>query len=281
MGRYRRIIVLLCLGLLCGLAAGCDEREVKAAISKLARTVSANLIGDLEEARIALREREWNRAARYLERFLRTAMDQDERWEAWNSLIDATERASQDRRWISAYLETMLVEFEDDPVRRREVLYRMGEMQEMSHQYERATLTWSQLSMLSGLSPEERLSIFKRLASLQMRLNRLQDAEDALHECLSLPLSDNAKGDCLYSLADISALRGDLTDSANIASQILDIQELSQELYGKTAFLLADVYEQQQKYAEALQLYLTIRETYPNPLAVGARIAYLEKKVKK
>jgi tetratricopeptide (TPR) repeat protein len=116
---------------------------------------------------------------------------------------------------------------------------------------------------------------------MQMRLNRLQGAEETLHECLSLPLADGAKGDCLYSLADISVLHDDLDGGASLAAQILDIQDISPELYGKTAFLLADIYEQQQKYAEALQLYLSIREAYPNPLAVDARIDYLKKKTRK
>ena len=95
---YRTIALLLCLFLSSGLTAGCEEQEVKSAVSKLARMISANLIGDLDEARIALHEREWDMAARYLERFLRTATDADERWEAWNSLIDATERSGPDRR---------------------------------------------------------------------------------------------------------------------------------------------------------------------------------------
>ncbi|MDR2726592.1 MAG: tetratricopeptide repeat protein [Deltaproteobacteria bacterium] len=281
MSVYRGIALFVCLGLLAGLAAGCEEREVKTAISKLARTVSTNLIGDLEEARIALHEREWDRAARYLERFLRIATDPDERWEAWNSLIDATERAGQDRRWINAHLEAMLVEFENDAERMRSVLYRMGESQEMARQYERAVLTWTQFGALPGLSPEDRLSIYKRLAFLQMRLNRLQGAEETLHECLSLPLPDNAKGDCLYALADVSVLRDDLAGGANTAAQILDIEGIAPELHGRASFLLADIYEQQQKYAEALQLYSAIRETYPNPLAVDVRIEYLKKRVKK
>jgi len=278
---YIRIALLLCLGLFSVLAAGCDEREMKAAISRLARTVSANLIGDLDEARIAMNEHEWDRAARYLERFLRTATDPDERWEAWNTLVDATERAGQDRRWINVYLEAMLAEFESDPERLRTILYHTGESQESSRQYERAVQTWIQFDALPGLSPEERLNIYKRVAFLQMRLNRLPGAEETLHECLGLPLPDNVKGECFYSLADISVLRDDLTGGVNIASQILEIPGIAPELYSRTVFLLADIYEQQQKYAEALRLYGSIRETYPNPQAVDVRIEYLKKKIKK
>ena len=179
------------------------------------------------------------------------------------------------------YLEAMLVEFEDNPERMRNVLYRMGEMQEASRQYERAVLTWFQLSTLPELSVEERLNIYKRLSFLQVILNRLQGAEDSLQECLSLPLPDSAKSECLYALADINLLRGNLDDSTVIAAQILDIQDISQELYGKTAFLLADIYEQQQKYAEALELFQSIRKSYPNPLAVGVRVEYLKTKIKK
>ena len=281
MNFYRRIALCLCLGLLSGLAAGCEEREVKTAIGKLARTVSVNLIDDLEEARTALNEREWDVAARHLERFLRTAKEPDERWEAWNSLIDATERATQDRRWISGHLEAMLVEFGNDPERMRKILYRMGENQETSFQYERAVQTWIHLGALPGMSPEERLKIHLRLAFLQMRLNRLHGAEDTLHECLALPLPDKDKGDCLYALAGISMLRDDLDDVANIVARLLAIRDIAPELRGKAVFLLADIYEQQQQVAKALQLFSSIRETYPNPPAVDVRIEQLKDRTKK
>ena len=279
--RFWRIGLLCCILAFSGMAAGCEDADMKAAVSKLARAVSGTLISDLEDARIAMKEGEWDRAERSLERFLRTATDPEERWEAWNSLIDATEKAGQDQRWVNDYLEAMLVEFENDPARMRRILYRMGELQETSRQYERAVLIWQQLASQPGLTDEERLNVYKRLAFLQMRLNRLQGAEDTLHECLSLTIPETMKADCLYSLADISVLRDDLADGANIAGQIMDTQGISPQLYGKAAFLLADVYEQQQKYKEALSLYQSIRDSYPNPQAVDARIDYLKKKIKK
>ncbi len=273
--------LLACGLVIMSLLAGCDTDAAKTAISKLARAVSGAVVSDLDEARIALREGEWDRAERYLERFLRTATDPAERWEAWNKLIDATERSGQDRRWINDYLEAMLVEFADSPARKRNILYRMGEMQETSRQYERAVITWAQLVGLQGLADAERLKIYNRLALLQMRLNRLQGAEDTLHECLSLALPDAAKAECLYVMADISVLRDDLADGANIAAQILETPDVPRPVYGKAAFLLADIYEQQHKYQDALTLYQSIRDTYPNPLAVDARLDYVRKKIKK
>jgi uncharacterized protein with PIN domain len=215
-----RIALLLCLGLLSGLAAGCEERDVKAAISKLARAASAELIGDLEEARIALREREWDRAARYLERFLRTGMDSRERWEAWNSLIDATERAGQDRRWINAHLEAMLVEFENDPDRMRTVLRRMGENQEMSRQYERAVQTWAQFAALPT-SPAALWPILQADSKVGVASQKGIPEEDWLYDSIMETLKSNPVAPAMRMalLADAEKIPGVIpvgtyTDSA-------------------------------------------------------------------
>lgn len=277
----RRAGLLTTIIVLSLLTSGCDELDIKDKVSRLARYVSGVVVNDLDEARIAIRQGEWERAEKYLERFLRVATDPEERWEAWISLVDATERAGQDRRWINEYLEAMLVEFEDSPERLRHILYKMSASQEAARQYERAVITLFQLVSLPDLTVQERLELYKRLAFMQMRLNRLQGAEESLHECLGLPLADSVKADCLYFLADICVLREDLEDGANIAIQILDTPGVPPLLYSKATFLLADIYEQQKKYQDALRLYVSIRNSYPNPMAVDARIDYLKKKLKK
>ncbi len=275
---------LLIAALVCCQLGGCDtaqlKLEVKSLVSRFVRAVAEPLVSDLDEARMAMSDREWNRAEKHLERFLREAQDPEERWEAWQKLIEATERGGQDKRWINDYLETMLMEFRDNPERQRTILRFMAENQEAARDYNRAIASWTQLVSLPGLPDQDKLEIYTRLAHMQMRNRQLQGAEGTLHECLSLSLPDTRKVECYYDMAELSVLRDELDEGAATLGQILEMHDIPTGLQARTVFLLADILQQQQKNQEALQLFESVRDSYPNYLAVEARIAFLKKRLK-
>jgi tetratricopeptide (TPR) repeat protein len=269
---------------LLSLALGACEKpdiDVKAELSRLMHRLYGTLVSDYDEASIALSEGDWDRAAKYLERFLRTEKDPEKRWPAWELLLTASGRAAHDRRWISEYLETMAVEFADNPDRMRRILSMMGEIQEYARDYERAIVSWYQVVALPGLSDAEKRDIYLRLATLQMRLNRQTGAENSLSECRSLPLPEGEKADCLYAFADLKVLNQDLEGATELAGKLLAVPDIDARLRCRVNFLLADIYEQQQQFQQALDLFATIRDAYPNPLAVDERIAYLKNRLKK
>ena len=276
-----RIVRLLGMALLCCTLTACDtaqlKLEVKSLISRFVRAVAEPLVSDLDEGKLAMRDREWQRAEMHLERFLRTATEPEERWEAWQKLIEATERGGQDRRWINEYLETMLVEFRGNPGRQQIILRYMAENQEAARDYDRAIASWTQLVSLPGLLAEQRLDIYKRIGQLQMRNKQLQGAEGTLHECLSLPLPDYRKAECYYDLAELSVLRDELDEGAATLNQIQDMDDVPDAVRAKATFLLADIMQQKRNYAEALKLFESVRDAYPNYLAVDARIDFLKK----
>ena len=278
--RCGRVFALMSIALLCGTLSACDEAqlklEAKSLLSRLVRAVAEPLVSDLDEAIFAMRDREWRRAEKHLERFLITAKDPEERWQAWQKLLEVTERGGQDKRWISDSLETMLLEFQGQPEKQQIVLRRMAENQESVRDYDNAIASWLQWASLPGLSDEQRLEVYQRIASLQMRNKRLQGAEGTLHECLSLPLADYKKSECYYSLAELNILREELEEGTATLQQLLDMEKISPDLNARATFLLADILQQKKENAEALKLFKSIRGIYPNPLAVAARIAALE-----
>ena len=285
MHRYSRVAIAVIAALGCLTLSGCEETanmklEAKRLLSRFVRAVAEPIVSDLDEATFAIHEGEWQRAEKHLERFLITETDAEERWQAWQKLLEVTERAGQDKRWINDYLETMLVEFRSNPERQRSILRRMAELQEAARDYDLAITSWMQLVSIPGTSADESLEIYKRLSLLQIRAKRFQGAEGSLHECLSLPLSDEQKVDCMYSLAELGFLRGEQEESVSSIQHILEMTDIPPLVQARTTFLLADVREQQQRYKEALNLFESIRDTYPNQQAVDVRINYLKKRVK-
>jgi hypothetical protein len=270
--------VLLALAL-----AACEKPDInlRAELSSLVQRVYDSLISDYDEASLALGKGDWVRAEKYLERYLLTEQDPEKRWQAWSSLLLVSDRAGHDRRWANEYLDTMAAEFADDPERMRQIASKMDAVQEYARDYDKAIVFWYQVVGLPGLSDTEKRDIYHRLAVLQRRLNRQTGAGISLNECLSLPLPDGDKTGCLYELAELKALYQDLEGAAELAGKLLAVPGMDPRLHCLTRFLLADIHEQRQDYRQALDMFVSIRDDYPNPLAVDERITYLRKRLKK
>ncbi len=258
------------------------------ATGMLLATLSAATVGcdrlplgdDLQEGKTALREGDWSRARKLLERYLSTEQDSDARWEAWNRLVEASDRLQPGGGWIVDYLEAMLIEFEATPNRVRDILYRLAEEHETARRFEHAAETWTQLIQTPGLPAEESLEAHRRLARIDLMLHRFDAAEEVLEACLELPADSALHARCLYDLADAAASRERFEDAARMARQVMDIDGVTPELRAGAGFILGDVLEQQGKFGEALACFEAIRETYPNEMVVDYRITALKKRLK-
>lgn len=246
-------------------AAGCENSLV---------------VDDLAEARSAISNHNWALAERLLERYLRVQDDPDKRWEAWQSLIEATNSASQEPRATLEYLEAMLQEFSDDDSRAKFILYRMGVLNETLRRNDRAADAWSTYIILEGLSPEEATEAHKRLANIHFRARRYDVAENVLYGCLALEMPAQQHAQCMFDLADMNVAREQWEEATNFAMQILEI-DTDASMKGLTMFLLAESLEQQNKLTEALRYFEAARPLYPNQMVVDNRIEFLKKKLKK
>lgn len=64
---------------------------------------------------------------------------------------------------------------------------------------------------------------------------------------------------------------------ADLARQILAMPGADKELKALAGFLLGDALEQQGRTADALAMFESVRETYPNEMVVETRIRQLRK----
>lgn len=239
------------------------------------------LVGnDLEEAKLAIQERNWTLAERLLERCLRNQQDLELRWEAWQGLLNVAGSAGLDSRTTLDYLEAMLMEYGEDEAKTKQVLARMGELNEQLRRLDRAADAWSAYVDLSNLTDEEAVNGYRRLAQIYFRSGRFDAGEDVLQDCLSLEVPDRGKAQCLYDLADINMARERWKEATDLATQIMEL-DVDAQIKGLAAFLLGDALEQQRQFPEALAYFERARETYPNAQAVDNRIAYLRKLLKK
>ena len=237
------------------------------------------LADDLSEARRAMREGDAATAQRYLERCLRSATDPDRRWEAWNELL-GTARAGGQEDWLADSLEVMLMEYESDPVRSREILFRLAETSEKAGRLERAEMYWGRCLEQADLDPESKATVLRRRAALNNRLRRFEAARADWRACLALPLPGALRAECLFELADGAAARDLPGEAERYAREVLESEEADPALKSRAGFIVGDIQEQREQFAEALATFQSIRDAYPNPLAVDVRIEYLKKKVK-
>lgn len=237
------------------------------------------LADDLSEARRAMREGDAATAQRYLERCLRSATDPDRRWEAWNELL-GTARAGGQEDWLADSLEIMLMEYEGDPARSAEILIRLAETSEKAGRPERAAAYWGRYLEQAAPDPERKAAALRRRAALNNRLRRFEAAQADWRACLDLPLSDALRAECLFDLADNFAAREIPGEAERYARQVLESRGADPALKSRAGFIVGDIQEQREQFAEALATFQSVRDTYPNPLAVDVRIEYLKKKVK-
>ena len=258
-------------------------RKVAGAFALLALLAGCEkmpLTDDLQEAKTAMQQGEWGNAQKLLERFLSTAREPEERWDAWNRLIETSGHVQPGSRWVVDYLETMLMEFEDSPERARDILRRLAEAHEAARRFEHAAETWTQLIESPELPAEESVTVHRRLARIDLLLHRFDAAEDVLESCLELPVGSARHAECLYDLADAAASRDKTEQAATLARQVMDIDGVSPEIRARAGYILADIKEQSGDLKGALELFEAIKDAYPNEMVVDYRILTLKKQLK-
>ena len=233
---------------------------------------------DLDEAKAAISQRDWPRAERLLERYLRIEEAPQQRWDAWMRLVDIYSRINLDQNSALGQLEAMLQEFSRDEAKKKVILARLGELHENLGHTSQAVLVWGRYAELDKLTDQEAASVQRVLGNLHFRQRRFDLAEEALQTCQALPVEESFRAWCLYDLALANMARDELEDARDQAIQVLSMKA-DDQLRGLAGFLLADVLEQQGLRAEALNRFESVRGLYPNELVIDNRIAYLKKKL--
>ncbi len=264
----RCLPIIFLFGLLAAVLWSCQEPE-------------KDTSGDLVEARTAMMKRDYLEAEKNFERYLIRNPDGADRWEVWNSLTDLALSVRNDRKAALELMEAMLIEYADDPARKRIISGRLAEQYRMARKYERAITLWSSVMDDADADPVERARACRNLATVYLRRLEFELAKESLGYCLELEIPDTVRAECLYDLAQTHMGMGDMDQAITYFRSVLGHTNITESQRTLTVFMLADALDQKGEETEALRLFTGISETYPNPRVVEQRIAFLKAKRKK
>ena len=264
-----RRVVLSALFVLCALLASCIDGADK----------QNRADDDLVHARKAMMQREFLEAEKSFERYLRRNPEGKERWEVWNSLVDISLSVRNARQSAIELLEAMFLEYEDDQDKKRRVSTRLAELYRLSRNYARAVYLWSSIAEDAAASNNERAEACRNLAHVYMRRLEFELAKKSLGDCLALDIPVAVRSECLYDLAQTYVGMDELDNAIEQLRFVLALQGIPESMRTLTIFMLADAVEQQGKNAEAMELFTSISNAYPNRKVVEERIEELQKRI--
>ncbi len=270
-GALKPAFLLLCLPLLISLAFFFGGRRFE-------EQEDDGLRDDLAMAEKAAKARDTGDAEMFYERYLRKNPTGEQRWSVWHNLLAISLNIRQDKVTAKNYLEIMLDEYASDSPKRREIQKRLAAVCSDLRLYDRAVTLWEDLVEDEGTPDEDKAVFYRELSHAYMRRLEFTMATDVLDLCLQLKVMPSTKADCLYDMSEAEMFTGDLEKSEKALRSLLDIPAITPQRRVLAVFMLADVLEQQNKMDEAVQLFESIREGYPNGKVIEMRIAALKGK---
>lgn len=267
-GRFRNIsrtVTCLVFGL-CLCLGGCFEKN--------------EVADDLADARKSMAKRDFLEAEKSFERYLRRSPDGGDRWEVWNNLVELALSVRNDRKAAVELLETMLIEYAAEPARKRAISVRLAELYRLAGKYERAVTLWSSVAEDTKAENVERANACRNLAHVYLRRLEFELAKESLGYCLALDVPDTIKAECLYDLAQTHMGMDEMENAVKEFREVLKLHSIAESTRTLTTFMLADALDQMGKNEEALKLFESLGDTYPNRKVVEQRIEFLKKKKK-
>lgn len=220
-------------------------------------------------------------AEMFYERYLRKNPESTNRWWVWNRLLDISLNIRQQKATSIAYLEIMMEEYGKDDDKRRSITRSLANLYFDVLNYERAVILWESLAYDPTALATEKAEALRKLAFLYLRRLDFSDSTNALQRCLQLEVDQSVKADCLFDLAEIQLLLGELPQAYANLHTLLQLDDSDKERYLMVRFMYADVLEQKKRYDEALEVFTQLRAVHPNPGVIDVRIKSLEKRMKK
>lgn len=270
-GFSRTLKCCMLLGILGIFLSSCIPEKVEELLGR------AQPKSDLVLADEALKARDIGDAVMYFERYLRKNSSSEERWEVWQSLLDISLNMRQDKGTAKDYLEIMLVEYESNAEKKRDIQLRLAELCNEMRLYPRATALWEELVQEEELPERVKADIYRELSKVYLRRLEIAMSTQMLSMCLELKVPPTTKSECLYKLAETQMLTKDLVASENSLRDLLYMDEVAPYRKILATFLLADVLEQQERLDEATRYYESIRDSYPNSSVVEMRLNNLRR----
>jgi len=181
----------------------------------------------------------------------------------------------RDPEKASALLEAMQLEFEADRQRNLAISMRLARLYEALRKFEQALDTWSKVLELVGPGSAEAAEVYLEMGEIHQLRGEYALAKDTMRECLEAAEDAGLEARCMYGLARyLSLLRNDAQAMVWL-ERLTAMETVDPELRALGAYMLAGIYTDQGRKDEARRLLISIKDTYPNPKAVEARLRHL------
>jgi tetratricopeptide (TPR) repeat protein len=230
---------------------------------------------DLSIARKAYSSGYFLEAETAYERYLQTDPQGKHRLEAWTRLVEICAGVKGDPDKAVSLLETATLEYGSRPKENWPLLFRLGELYEQRGQRQKAIDTWGRCLDTAVGNTDRVVQVQMRMAVADRALGRADIAVDLLTTSIGQARDVEVKARAMYELAQTHCMSWNWAKAKTILEEILGMEKAPEDLKVMSAYLLADAYEAERNLPKARELLLSLRDTYPNPEVIAARLAGL------
>lgn len=230
---------------------------------------------DLAIARDAYAGGYFLEAEQAYERYLQSDPQGKHRLEAWTRLVEIASGVKGDLGKAVTLLETATLEYNGRPEVNWPLLFRLGELYELQGQRRKALDAWGRCQDTSGGDVAKSVQAQMRMAVANRALGKHDLAVELLTQCVAQAKDVETKSRAMYELAQTHALSAQWAKSMAILDEIMALDKAPQDVKVMSAYLLADGYEAQRNIPKAREILLSLKDTYPNPEVIVARLATL------
>ena len=262
MSLIKRVSLFLAVLLITGVCISCAEEKAEDSY--------------IDEARAAFGDKEYLEAEKLYERYLRQVPEGTDRWEAWDRVAYIAQNIRRNDGLTADILEAMALEYADRPELYQDVLLKLADIYEENFRWQRALSAWQRLLSTPGLNMDSEAKAHLHLAQIYQRRLEYQNATRHLEACLAMDLPSEFRAEALYNLSMVYSDQGEGKLAEEKLLELTTMKEAPNSIQVQGLFMLADLMEEQGKYKEALELFRSIEQTYPNQQAVEVRIKGLE-----
>jgi len=239
--------------------------------------------GENPEAALLAKARESFLAGEFLtseglyQDYLQTYPEGVDRLEAWNRLFDISRNILRDNDKASKIIEAMILDYSFDPQVIPGIYERAADLYLSMKDFERVVGVWNEYLDLPGLKPENVTRAMFEKSKALAQLERTDEAVKGYDACAVSARDPEWRSLCLSEKANLFLRLNKPKQAWTVFEQLKDDSGLPDKDRALAAFSLAELMENEGRKKEALALYESILETYPNPNAVKSRIDYLRK----
>jgi len=209
------------------------------------------------------------------ERYLQADPQGKHRLEAWTRLVEIASGVKGDLTKAVTLLETATLEYNSRPEANWPLLFRLGELYELQGQRKKALDAWGRCQDTSGGDVAKSVQAQMRMAVANRALGKHDLAVDLLTQCVAQAKDIETKSRAMYELAQTYGLSWQWAKARGILEEILALDKAPAEVKVMSSYLLADAYEGEHNIPKAREILTGLKDTYPNPEVIVARLATL------